>query len=177
MEKIKLKDVKVIFANLEDEGFGRSITIDATDENTQKQISEWVKANKIGKGEKAGVANFKEYQPEDGGKVIQFSFRLNEHTQFVGFHGLDKGNLGYGATVSLIANAFEYNNKFGTGIGASLSAVLITKGSSTAADSDVAELIGDHGGEPEKLPKPEDNLPTDAEVMGGETVDLSDIPF
>ena len=35
---LQLFDIKVIFADLEDRGFGRNIVIDATDENIQKAI-------------------------------------------------------------------------------------------------------------------------------------------
>ena len=44
---IQLFDVKVIFADLEDRGFGRNIVIDATDEATQAAISIWCKDNNI----------------------------------------------------------------------------------------------------------------------------------
>ena len=46
--KITLKGVKVIFANLVDDGFGKSITIDATDKDTHDKIAAWVRANNIG---------------------------------------------------------------------------------------------------------------------------------
>ena len=38
-KQIQLFDVKVIFADLEDRGFGRNIVIDATDQATQDAIS------------------------------------------------------------------------------------------------------------------------------------------
>lgn len=128
-EILKLKRVKVIFANLVDEGFGTSITIDATDPQIQKEISEWVKENNIGKAPNAGKAQFKEYQPEDGEKVIQYSFKVNDFTKYKSLvEGMDKNSLGYGAIVSLIVNAFEYNNKFGKGMSASVNSVVIHKG-------------------------------------------------
>lgn len=150
-EKIYLKGVKVIFANLEDEGFGRSITIDATDKDIKAGIEAWVKENKIGKTN-PGVANFKTYED-----TVQYSLRLNDSTKFVAHSGLSNKDLGYGATVSLAANAFEYDNKFGKGVSASLSAVVIEKGKSSGADADIAELLGD--------------------VDEDAPIDLSEIPF
>ena len=44
MEKeLVLKNVKVVFADLEDRGFGRNIVIDATDIETREAIAKWVK--------------------------------------------------------------------------------------------------------------------------------------
>lgn len=158
--KIYLKGVKVVFANIEDEGFGRSITIDATDKETKKAIEAWVKENKIGK-EHPGEANFKTYED-----TIQYSFRLNDNTKFVGRSGLTEKDLGYGATVSLAANAFDYDNKYGKGTSASLSAVVIEKGKSSGADADLAELLEDDKENVEVAPGVE-----------GKPVDVSEIPF
>lgn len=143
MDKIKLNNVKVIFANIKDDGFGRSLTIDATDTGVQKEIEDWVKANNIGKV--PGKVNFKEYQPEQGDKTIQYAFKINDYTKFIGVGGLTVDDLGYGAEVSLIAQAFQYDNKFGKGTSASLSAVLIHKGIRTSADDDIDELLSEAG--------------------------------
>lgn len=143
-DKIKLNNIKVIFANIKDEGFGRSITIDATDTGVQREIENWVKANKIGKST-PGEAKFKEYQPEVGDKTIQYSFKINDYTKFIGLNGLTIDDLGYGAEISLVAQAFEYNNKFGKGTSASLSAVLILKAIRTSADDDIDDLLNEAG--------------------------------
>jgi len=138
--KLILRDVKIIFANLEDEGFGTSITIDATDKKLQEQISAWVAENKIGK-DNPGVANFKEYTPEEGGDTTQqFSFKINDYTKFKGMESLTKENLGYGAVIDLVANAFAFDNKFGKGVSQSLSAVLIKTGSQSSSEADMDEL-------------------------------------
>lgn len=136
--KIYLKNVKVIFANLVDEGFGRSITIDATEPEVATEIEEWVERNKIGKAPNAGKANFKRYE-----ETLQYAFKLNDSTKFVYSAGVTDKDLGYGAVVSLAANAFDYDNKFGKGTSSSLSAVVVHKGKSTGADDDLAELLGD----------------------------------
>lgn len=142
--KLTLRDVAVVFANLTDEGFGRSITVDASEEEVAKAITEWVEGNKIGKGTNAGVPNFKEYE----GKV-QYSFKLNDFTRFAGLNGLSEKDLGFGSRISLISNAFEYDNKFGKGVSGSLSAVVVEKRASTSADGDLAELLGEEADQPQ----------------------------
>lgn len=139
--KIVLRDVKVIFANLTDEGYGTSITIDATDEKVRKDITNWVAENKIGK-DNPGVANFKEYTPEDSDEVVyQFSFKINDNTKYKGINEtLTKENLGFGAVVDLAVNAFYFDNKFGKGVSQSVSAVLIKVGSVSSADADMEAL-------------------------------------
>jgi len=170
--KIKITSAKVVFANLEDEGFGKSITIDVTDQALQDQISKWVKDNNIGKGANAGKANFKEYE-KDGNKTIQYSFKINDNTKFAGLNGLTEQNLGYGATVSLVAQSFYYDNKFGKGYSASLSAVLVEKGNTTSADGDLSDLLSEHGEEV----KGEDVVISSKDFDENKTIDLSEIPF
>jgi len=140
--KLKLKNVEVVFANLEDEGFGRSLTIKVTSEN-EKAINEFFRVNQIGndKSKVIGEPNYKEYE---GTK--QLSIRLNDNTRFAGLNGLDQLDLGFGARIDCIVNAFEYNNKFTRGetfVGASLSAVLILSGRKTGADDDLNELLNE----------------------------------
>lgn len=147
--KIKLKDVRVIFFNPEDEGFGKSITIDCTDEAVRKQIVDWVKDNNIGK-DNPGVANIKEYKPEDGDTVYQFAFKINDYTKYAGVNGLSEKDLGYGAHIDLIAQAYEYNNRYTGGktkIGQSASAIVVKEAAQTGADSDLNELLGELGDE------------------------------
>lgn len=141
--KLILRDVKVIFANLVDEGFGTSITIDVTDEGVRKQVIDWVTLNQIGK-ENPGVANIKEYTPEDSEEAVyQFSFKINDHTKYKGLESLTKENLGYGAVIDLVSNPFYFDNKFGKGVSQSLSAVLIKTGAISSGDADLEGLIGD----------------------------------
>jgi hypothetical protein len=153
LTKLKLQNVKIVFANLKDEGFGTSLTIDVTDKELQDKISAWVKENKIGK--EAGVPNFKIYQPEDSEtETIQYSLKINDYTRFIGVNGLEKTDLGFGAVVDLVANPFVYNNKFGKGVSSSLSAVLVKEKGQTGADEDVAELMADYG----ESEKPEETI-------------------
>lgn len=168
MEKLTLENVEVVFANLVDEGFGKSLTINCTDEKVKDKITKWVKENKIGKGDKAGTPNFKEYE----GK-LQYAFKINDYTQFGGLHGLTKDNLGFGATVSLSAKAFDYDNKFGKGTSGALTAVVVIGRAKTGADGDLAELLGSEANKPEEKSK---DVVLDADEVT-EEIPLSEIPF
>ena len=132
---LQLFDVKVIFADLEDRGFGRNIVIDATDEEIQKQIKEWVKENNINGGE----AKFKDYTNKDGETTKQYTFKLSKFTEFGGKDNLDEKAIGYGAIVNILASAYEYENKFGKGTSASLRAVYVKEGQVKSALSSIAE--------------------------------------
>lgn len=132
MEKvIVLKNVKVIFADLEDRGFGRNIVIDVTDVELREKIAAWVKENNINGGE----AKFKPYTNKDGEETYQYTFKLSNYTEFDGDNNLNEKSLGFGAIVNLSASAYEYNNKFGNGISASLRAVYIKQGAVKSAMS------------------------------------------
>ena len=120
-KELILKHVKVIFAELEDKGFGRNLTIDATEPEIQKQISEWVKTNKIN----GGVAKFKDYTNKDGITTKQYNFKFSDYTDIAGKE--EATDLGYGAVVNILAKAYEYDNKFGKGISASLASVYVVE--------------------------------------------------
>ena len=132
---LQLFDIKVIFADLEDRGFGRNIVIDATDEKIQKAIIEWVKENNINGGE----AKFKDYTNKDGETTKQYTFKLSKFTEFGGKDNLDEKAIGFGAIVNLLASAYEYENKFGKGTSASLRAVYVKEGQVKSALSSIAE--------------------------------------
>lgn len=114
---IILKNQKVIFAELEDKGFGRSLTI-AVNDAAKKEIEAWVKTNNIN----GGTAKFKEYKNEKTGETtLQYTFKFSKFTQIAG------EDLGYGAEVNLQAKAYDYDNKFGKGTSASLAGVYVVK--------------------------------------------------
>lgn len=115
-KEILLSHVNVIFADIEDKGFGRSITIDAGE--VKPQIEAWVKENNIN----GGVAKFKEYTDKDGKITTQYTFKISDYTQI---EGKESTEIGYGAVVNLIAGAYDYDNKFGKGTSASLKAVYV----------------------------------------------------
>ena len=132
---IQLFDVKVIFADLEDRGFGRNIVIDATDQATQDAITIWVKENNINGGE----PKFKDYTTKDGVATKQYTFKLSQYTQFGGKDNLDEKSLGFGAIVNLLASAYDYDNKFGKGTSASLRAVYVKEGASKSALGEISK--------------------------------------
>lgn len=132
---IQLFDVKVIFADLEDRGFGRNIVIDATDQATQDAISIWVKDNNIN----GGKAHFKDYTTKDGVETKQYTFKLSNYTQFGGDNNLDEKSLGYGAIINLLASAYDYDNKFGKGTSASLRAVYVKEGAAKSALGEISK--------------------------------------
>lgn len=131
---IVLKGVNVIFSELTDKGYGRSITIDATKPEIQKQITDWVKANNIN----GGTPKFKDYTDKEGKTTKQYSFKLSEYTQIAG-KDLDEKSLGYGAVINLQARAFEYENKFGKGISASLDGIFIIEPCKNTVMVNIAE--------------------------------------
>lgn len=142
--KLTLKDVKVVFFNPVDEGFGTTVTIDATDQAVRDSITTWVKENNIGK-DTPGVPKFKEYQPDEGDKVIQYAFHINDNTRYGSTCGLTKDDIGWGARITITARAYEWDNKFGKGVSQSASAIVVLKGASTGGDEDLAELLADEG--------------------------------
>lgn len=131
---IVLKGVNVIFSELTDKGYGRSITIDATKPEIQKQITDWVKANNIN----GGTPKFKDYTDKEGKTTKQYAFKLSEYAQIAG-KDLDEKSLGYGAVINLQARAFEYENKFGKGISASLDGIFIIEPCKNTVMANIAE--------------------------------------
>ena len=110
MEKLKIKNAEVIFANLKNEGFGTSLTIKVTPE-IEKALTDFYAENKIGNEKTViGTPTFKEYE---GTK--QYNAKINETTKFAYLNGLTENSLGFGARIDFILNAFEYKNKFTKG--------------------------------------------------------------
>lgn len=135
-KELTIKHATIIFAELKDKGYGRNITIDATDPATKKAIEEWVKANNINGGE----AKIKEYTNKEGKTTLQYQFKLSEYTKI---QGKDEkwgvAELGWGAVVNLTARAYEYENKFGKGISASLAGIFIVEPATDNTMSKLAE--------------------------------------
>lgn len=132
---IELFNVKVIFADLEDRGFGRNIVIDATSQEVRDKIDAWTAENNIN----GGVAKYKDYTTKEGEETKQYTFKLSQYTEFGGKDNLNEKALGYGAIVNLSASAYDFNNKFGTGTSASLRAVYVKEGATKSALSSIAE--------------------------------------
>lgn len=150
--KLKLKDVRVVFFNVDENDeqvkqYGKSITIDCTDEAIKKQIADWVKENNVGEGETQGTANFGEWTSDDGKTYYNYRFKITDYTQFAGLNGLGKDNIGRGAIVDLIAGAFNYTFAKKTGVGKSVNAIVVKSGASAGTDADLAELLDEVGEE------------------------------
>lgn len=129
-----LKDVKVLFANFEDKGYGRSITIDASDKAVQDAITKWVSDNKIGlivKGRNANEATY-DGKPKftDYNGTIQYSFKLakEDNPAFkTEIEGKTLKDVRYTAHINLVARAFYYDNNFGSGVSQVIDAICLVK--------------------------------------------------
>lgn len=135
-KELTLRHVKIIFSELKDKGYGRSITIDATDPAVKDEIVKWVKENNINGGD----AKIKEYTDKQGKTTLQYQFKLSDYTKV---QGKDEKwgatELGYGAVVNLTARSYEYENKFGKGISASLAGIFIVEPATDNTMSNLAE--------------------------------------
>ena len=131
-KELILKHVNVIFSELADKGFGRSITIDVTDADLQAQIVDWSEANGV-------KPKFKDYTNKEGKTTKQYTIKLSEYTQIEGKDGLTEKNLGFGAIVNVNIRAFEYSNKFGKGKSSSASGIFIVEGKADTVMSKIAE--------------------------------------
>lgn len=122
--ELTLMHVNVIFTELKDKGFGRSITIDVTDPDLQTKVNEWAEKNNVN----GGKAKIKEYtNPKTGEVTKQYQLRLSDYTHIAGKDGYTEADLGYGAVINLTAKPFAYDNKFGKGISASLQGIFIVE--------------------------------------------------
>lgn len=130
--ELTLKHVNVIFSELADKGFGRSITIDATDPEIEKAIVDW-------SNEEGVKPRMKDYTNKDGKTVKQYTIKLTEYTQIDGKDGLGEKELGYGAIVNVIVRSFEYQNKFGTGKSSSAAGIFVVEPKVDTVMSKIAE--------------------------------------
>lgn len=135
-KELTLKHVNIIFAELDDKGYGRNITVDVTDPTIKTAIEEWVSANGIN----GGVVRIKEYTNKEGKTTLQYQFKISDYTKIQGKDPSWNGNsLGYGAVVNLTARSYEYENKFGKGISASLAGIFILEPAKDTTMSKLAE--------------------------------------
>lgn len=169
---IKLKNVKVAFANLEDDNpMGKSIMVIVDDPVIESKIKTWVSQNKIGKSnENPGVANFNEY---DGQK--RFKFKFTDRTKVVDMTGKDAlEGLNRGAVVSLVAKTYEYHHKqFGSGVSQSLKTVVVMKPATNEENALTTEYLDEL-----KEESPYDEDENESEVVPDdipEEIDMGDI--
>lgn len=142
--KLILKKVKVVFKNNGDKGYGESLVIEADDPIVQKQITDWVVRNRIGRnGDNPGEPKFGEYQgKDDPEKHLRFKFKITDKTLFKGVNGLTEDDCGMGSLVTLVANAYSYSG-FGGGVGQSLSAVKILTPGNGSSQRDMDMIDGE----------------------------------
>ena len=132
-KEIVLRHVKILFAEIVDKGYGKSITIDATEPTVKSEIEEWANANGIN-------AKFKEYTNKDGVTTLQYQFKFSKFIKIAGKDASwNETNLGYGAVVNLFAESYEYDNKFGKGKTASVSNIYIVEPMTNTKMSELAE--------------------------------------
>ena len=149
-KKLKLSGVNVVFytsvEEAEKKGFKPSITI-ALNEEQVKTVNEFWAENKVGKNgdPKKGESPIKPYTNEITGTTTQqLTLKFTPKTQWAGLNGLGQNDMGYGATVNLIASAFPYSI-YGGGVGVNINAVVLTKSANSSNDGDLNELMEDLG--------------------------------
>lgn len=163
-KKLKLSNCKVLFYNApgsEDaKKYGQTFTINLNEEQ-QKYINEFWKTNNVGKASdpNRGTPRIKQYTNEKTGETThQLTLKYTNKTQWAGKDGLSQDDMGYGAVINLIGNAYDYFD-YGSGTAIGISAVVLTKGASKGTEDALDELLSDIG---------EDTT---------EEVDASDVPF
>ena len=133
MENLIIKNAKLLFVEINDKDFGSSITIDVTEPEMQNLITDYYT--------KAGLnPKFKDYvNGKTGETTKQFSVKIASFANIQTEDGetltLDDAEnkvsaikLGFGAIVNIAIKPYEYDNKFGKGKSASVSAIRIVKG-------------------------------------------------
>lgn len=135
MAELIIKNAKIVFADLEDKGFGKNIVIDATDKKLQKQIEDFYAENNVGEG----TPKFKDYTNKDGETTKQFTLKLSEYTDIEGKDGLGAGDLRYGAIVNILVHTYEWDNKFGKGTSARVQSLFVVEGGVKTNMAKIAE--------------------------------------
>ena len=142
--KLIVKDVKTLFVEIKDKDFGSSITIDVTDDAIRNEIEQFYTSNGLS-------PKFKDYTNKKTGEVTkQCSIKLASFVKVQDEAGVeftldeleDKAKivgLGFGSIINLAIRPYEYDNKFGKGKSASVSAIKIVK--NAEFKDDMSELM------------------------------------
>lgn len=130
-----IKNAKIVFAELEDMGFGKNIVIDVTDKELQDLITDFYKAEKIG----SGKPKFKDYTNKDGKTTKQFTIKLSDYTDIEGKDGLEAKDLRFGAVVNILVRTYAWNNTFGEGISARAQSIFLLEGGAKTNMAKIAE--------------------------------------
>ena len=135
MEELIIKNAKIIFAELEDAGYGKNIVIDVTDKELQDLITDYYKAEKIG----TGKPKFKDYTNKDGKTVKQFTIKLSDYCDIEGKDGLGAKYLRYGTEVNILIKPYAWKNSFGEGISARAQDLYVVKAGAKTNMAKIAE--------------------------------------
>ena len=159
-DKLTLKSVTVKFVNGADSKYGESFAvlvdehIDGEPEEWEgdskafEAITKWVKANKIGRGDKAGKPQFSEYN-KDEVHTKYFYFRPSWDTEYTDLNGekLSFGDIRPGSIISLTARAFPYSytdaGETVSGVTHKLTSVVVMKMGKNTAWEDTQGLLAE----------------------------------
>lgn len=144
LQKLTLKNVKILFSNLNDPKFGNSITIDVTDNALQQAIAKFYKDNNFSK-----EPSFKTYVSENTNiTTVQWTIKLSKFLTFVtpfseelSLEDLKPTDLERGTIINMIAYAYNYKNNFGEGVTCAAQTI-VSKGRPTSQkNNDIKELM------------------------------------
>ena len=141
--KLILKNVKALFVEIKDKDFGSSITIDVTDDAVRSEIEQFFTSNGL-------TPKFKDYTSKKGELTRQCSIKLAQFIKVQDVAGAEYDlddletkareiGLAFGSIVNIAIRPYEYDNKFGKGKSASVSAIKIVKGAELK--DDMSELM------------------------------------
>lgn len=132
-KEITIKHANVLFVELEDKGYGRNVTIDVTDDAIRTDIENWANENGL-------KLRIKDYTQKDGNVVKQLQLKFSKFMKVSGKESAwTEQNLGFGAVINLIANVYDYDNKFGKGTTASISNIFIIEPATNSKMDSIAE--------------------------------------
>lgn len=131
--EIAIKHAEVLFVELEDKGYGRNVTIDVTNDAIRNEIETWAEENGI-------KLRIKDYTTKDGNIVKQLQLKFSKFLKVQGKESTwNESSLGWGAKINLIANAYDYDNKFGKGRTVSVSNIFIVEPAKNTKMESIAE--------------------------------------
>ena len=132
---LTLKHVELIFAETKaDSKYGASITIDATDPELRDTIIKYHKANNLPE------PKFKEYVNERTNETtMQYNVKLAKFVDIKGKENYGPSELGRGAVVNVVINAYDYDNNFNKGTSKSVTAIFIIEPKKNNAMDLIAE--------------------------------------
>lgn len=132
-KEITITHANVLFVELEDKGYGRNVTIDVTDDTIRKPIEDWAKENGI-------KLRIKDYTQKDGTIVKQLQLKFSKFLKVAGKEPTyNEASIGWGAVINLIANVYEYDNKFGKGRTMSVSNIFIVEPAKNSKMASISE--------------------------------------